>query len=65
MLIREIVVTKLDDPFVSLLKKFTGTLFAPDFQLRIGANLAIMVALVIVMMWNFFVNRYWTYNDVS
>jgi putative flippase GtrA len=34
-------------------------------QARIGANLVIMVALVIVLFWNFFVNRYWTYSDVK
>jgi putative flippase GtrA len=29
-----------------------------------GYNIAKMVATVIVMFWNFFVNRFWTYNDV-
>jgi putative flippase GtrA len=28
-------------------------------------NLALAVAVLVVMMWNFFANRYWTYNDVS
>jgi putative flippase GtrA len=31
---------------------------------RYGYNIAKMVATVIVMFWNFFVNRFWTYNDV-
>ena len=31
----------------------------------LGANFALMVAVVVVMFWNFFVNRYWTYNDVD
>lgn len=35
------------------------------FAFRIGANLALIVAVIVVMFWNFFVNRYWTYNDVS
>jgi putative flippase GtrA len=30
----------------------------------LGHNLSLAVAVVVVMMWNFFVNRYWTYNDV-
>ena len=34
-------------------------------QARLSANMAIMVALVIVMFWNFFVNRRWTYGDVK
>lgn len=53
---------------------FTTTFFqrvAGQFELiepyafRIGANLALILAVVIVMFWNFFVNRYWTYNDVD
>ncbi len=63
--IRELVVTLLNTPFATLVKGVLGTRIAPDAQLRLGANMAIMVALVIVMLWNFFVNRYWTYNDVD
>ncbi len=31
----------------------------------IGKNLTLAVAVSIVMLWNFFINRYWTYNDVD
>ncbi len=30
-----------------------------------GYNLALAIALGLVMFWNYFVNRYWTYNDVD
>ena len=32
---------------------------------NIGLNLTKAIAAIIVMMWNFFINRYWTYNDVD
>ncbi|GAB4554279.1 MAG: hypothetical protein OHK0023_24300 [Anaerolineae bacterium] len=32
---------------------------------KLGANLAVIMALILVAMWNFFANRYWTYNDVE
>lgn len=32
---------------------------------KIGQNLVIAIAILIVMLWNFFANRLWTYNDVS
>lgn len=32
---------------------------------RVGSNLALMLAVIVVMFWNFFVNRYWTYADVE
>jgi putative flippase GtrA len=31
----------------------------------LGRSAAWMIAVVIVLFWNFFVNRYWTYNDVE
>ncbi len=31
----------------------------------VGHNLSLAIVVIIVMMWNFFVNRYWTYNDVD
>ena len=31
----------------------------------ISDNITLAIAVVIVMFWNFFVNRYWTYGDVE
>ncbi len=31
----------------------------------IGENLTLAIAVLIVLFWNFFVNRYWTYSDVQ
>ena len=31
----------------------------------IAKNFTLAAAVVIVMMWNFFINRYWTYNDID
>jgi putative flippase GtrA len=28
-------------------------------------NLTLAVAVGVVMLWNFFINRYWTYNDID
>jgi putative flippase GtrA len=41
---------------------------APDLEslsVRLGKNLALVLSVLVVMFWNFFVNRYWTYNDVE
>jgi putative flippase GtrA len=37
-------------------------LVSPEFAARNGT---LALAVGIVMLWNFFVNRYWTYNDVD
>ena len=31
----------------------------------LARNLTLAVAIAIVMLWNFFINRYWTYGDVD
>ena len=41
-----------------------------NWELQIGAeflakNFTLALAVGIVMLWNFFVNRYWTYNDID
>ena len=34
-------------------------------KLNIAGNLALMTRVGTLMLWNFFVNRYWTYRDVK
>lgn len=34
-------------------------------QWNLGGNLALATAVSVVLLWNFFVNRYWTYRDVN
>jgi putative flippase GtrA len=36
--------------------------FTPKF---LGENFTLAIAVVVVMFWNFFANRYWTYSDVK
>lgn len=31
----------------------------------VGGMVAILLGIFVVMIWNFFINRYWTYNDVD
>jgi putative flippase GtrA len=31
----------------------------------LGQNATLAIAVIIVLFWNFFVNRYWTYSDVK
>jgi len=31
----------------------------------LGHNIGLAMAILIVMLWNYLANRYWTYNDVS
>ncbi len=62
ILIRVPIVYYTHYPFTDLVAQVD--LLAP-YAGRIGDNMALILAVLIVMFWNFFVNRYWTYNDVD
>ena len=51
-------------PFTNLTATMLPTLSLPVIE-RIGDNLALALSVLIILFWNFFVNRYWTYNDVE
>ncbi len=51
---------RLQSFFTSIQIKFPG-IITPQFM---GHNLALAIAVVVVMFWNFFINRFWTYSDV-
>ncbi len=59
---RAIIVRLSTTPFTQLVENFVP--FDLD-AIRLGANLAVALSVGIVMFWNFFANRYWTYNDVD
>jgi len=58
-------------PLFSFLEKaltqfFTGRWsFKPLTPVIAAHNLALAIVILIVMIWNFIANRYWTYNDVK
>ncbi|MRR32587.1 GtrA family protein [bacterium] len=58
-------------PLFSFLEKaltlfFTGRWsFKPLTPVIVAHNLALAIVILLVMIWNFIANRYWTYNDVK
>ena len=58
LLINTAILLTLENVFDTLLLNF------PNIPIR-GYIPAKMIATVVVLFWNFFVNRYWTYGDVD
>ena len=53
----------LEPPMLRVFEGFLHTSYeSAEFYAK---NLTLAVAVGIVMLWNFFVNRYWTYNDID
>jgi putative flippase GtrA len=72
LLIRGLIVYTFTAPFRDFIKLEASIFFpalvsqwATDTFDKLGANMAVVLALGVVMMWNFFVNRKWTYKDVK
>jgi putative flippase GtrA len=50
---------------VNTLVMWALTPFFTDLVGKLGYNLSKAIATIVVLFWNFFVNRYWTYRDVD
>ncbi|MBW6472737.1 MAG: GtrA family protein [Anaerolineaceae bacterium] len=58
----------LFSPIEKLLLSIANQIIPASFVLTptfIGYNLTLAFLIIVVMFWNFFANRFWTYNDVS
>lgn len=63
LIIRTVVFSLIHRPMVGLFE-----IIMPDFFVSptvLGENASLAIVVIIVMFWNFFVNRFWTYNDVK
>ncbi len=58
--------TALLPTFVNVVQRVLPTYVpAPEADVKLGTMVASLISVAFVMLWNFFVNRYWTYNDVK
>lgn len=65
LMIRTPIIAVLEGPFRRFFSGFSflqTRLITPDL---LGNNLALALAVAVVMFWNFFINRYWTYGDIQ
>jgi len=64
LVIRYIILGLLVVPFGNVVSSIIASA-SSETVAKIATNGAVLVALVVVMLWNFFVNRRWTYSDVK
>ena len=62
--IRTLIFGHIQDAMVSLAKLvLPGNFFVSPVS--VGHNLSLAFVIILILFWNFFVNRVWTYNDVN
>lgn len=64
LVIRAISFTPLENVILNLADRIVSSNFIVSPQ-AIGHNVTLAILIIVVMFWNFFANRYWTYNDVK
>jgi putative flippase GtrA len=61
--IRIPILKYLEPPLAGLFESLTHLSY--DAADALAKNATLVFAIGVVMLWNFYVNRYWTYNDVE
>jgi len=65
LMIRTPIIAFLEPLFTRIFTDFSFlpiSFFTAEFM---ADNLALAAAVIVVMFWNFFINRYWTYSDIG
>jgi putative flippase GtrA len=63
LVIRTVIFSLIRSPLIEISKILIKNINIPAIVL--GENLSLGIVVIIVMFWNYFINRYWTYNDVE
>ncbi len=62
--IRFLLFLTVEEPIIRLSEQIVPENFFLD-PVTVGHNLTLVISIGIVLIWNFFANRFWTYNDVE
>jgi len=64
LLIRAVSFVPLENVVLNLTTRSVNSITIVSPQ-TISHNITLAILIIVVMFWNFFANRYWTYNDVK
>jgi putative flippase GtrA len=60
--IRTLLFSLIEKPIIGLAAKYIPHILTPTI---VGHNVTLATVILIVMLWNYFANRYWTFKDFS
>jgi putative flippase GtrA len=64
LLIRTPLFALIEKPLILLISVYVGQKLFIDPTI-IGHNIALALVIIVVLFWNYFVNRIWTYKDIK
>ncbi len=62
--VRTLIFDRLEEAMIWSASQILPANFFLTFTV-VGHNVSLAIVIVVIMFWNFFVNRFWTYNDVE
>lgn len=64
LIIRTPLFAAIENPLINLAATYTGSdlFLSPE---TIGHNLSLAIAIIVVLFWNYFANRLWTYKGIE
>lgn len=63
--VRTVVFVLVQPVTIALAEELLPSEASSSQVVAVGENLALVVAVVVVLFWNFGINRFWTYSDVQ
>ena len=64
LLIRTPMFAMIEEPIIRVFSKLISSGFPISPEL-IGQNVALAAVIIVVLFWNYFVNRFWTYRNLD
>lgn len=65
LIFRLFFVSATYSPFGEFAQDLLNSSDDPEAMNQLGSNIAQAISILIILFWNFFANRYWTYNDID
>ena len=62
LIFRTFLFSAIEGPTINLVENQFGNLFSLD-PVVVGHNLALASVIIIILFWNYFANRFWTYKN--
>lgn len=65
LFIRTLIFSLIHNPLIGIFEYILESTDFWEYSEILGENSSLAIVVIIVMFWNFFINRFWTYNDVK
>jgi putative flippase GtrA len=63
--IRTLIFASIEPLLIAFFTKITFSIHWGLSPVKLGYNVTLAIGIGVVMLWNFYINRFWTYSDIN